>query len=715
MIVVSAQSPFAKEENPRPPPPPWQVLQGEVELFGMKVGFFSDMQQFLEAERLAGHADDAFRHCDETSYDSLVQTAKYNLKTLLDQAKKKRNQAETAPKATAIALRNQADQLETDADSWAEVIRILEKNKAEKWEEAKKNCPPKPKQEYQAFDPDEFKNEESTSDEKGKDGSQPSSGSRLRLGTGFPLPIAASYGKIHVATDSGKWCTYGAGSGSPKSILPADQDGNPIVADGTTLIADGPTDGNAKPGGKPAIAPPGNGDKADTAQGAKLVEPATAQAKPDDKSSKDSPKETLPNEERVASGGDPGYKVVEPGSSQAKPAEEEAQPKDKSGKNSSSKQRKTDGKPTEITPPDNLQGGPEKKGGDSVLKFYTPGPGPGYPVAKADRSPPTATDCEAMRQAELLGHFWQARLILLACAVAADSDEKKEEASPEKKKEDSVLKFSEPGPGPGYPVSKADPPPSPPPAASGGATLVSRTPTAPAQPASETPSSASATPDSTIHVTFVVKATEEAEARGQQASSTVAQTIQIAMVLPPKKPDLPGLHRADGTPHGQDDGFDGEPTKCVVGSNGRCTIDLAESDRQIYGIPSFKGTSNRDYRVDLDLPKTDGAVVELPGKTAIPDLSKGLPQNVKLTSLAISVGDRTFLRLSAQSPAASAFALVDHLRRLLGSKVVVDICRDIQPGPFDHARPASFADHGRELPASRLSLRQRADTTGAAP
>lgn len=188
MIVVPTQSLFAKEENPRPPPPPWQVLQGEVELFGVKVGFFSDMQQFLEAERLAGHADGAFRHCDETSYDSLVQTAKYNLQTLLDQAKKKRDQAETAPKATAIALRNQADQLETDADSWNHVIQILEKNKAEKWEEAKKNCPPKPKQEYQAFDPDELKNEESTSGEKGKDSSQPPSGNRLRLGTGFRRP-----------------------------------------------------------------------------------------------------------------------------------------------------------------------------------------------------------------------------------------------------------------------------------------------------------------------------------------------------------------------------------------------------------------------------------------------------------------------------------------------------------------------------------------------
>lgn len=647
MIVVPAQSLFAGKENPRPPPPPWQVFQGEVELFDSKVGFFSELQQFLEAQRLVGHAVEAFRSCDEAIYDSQVRTAKYNLQTLRDEAKKKRDEAAAAP-GFAVALRAQADQLESDADSWDEVIWILEKNKAEKWEEAKKNCPPKPKIAYKDFDPDELTDEDSAKDEKEKGGSQPPSGNRLRLGTGFPLPIAASYGRIHVATDSGKWCTYGPGSSSPKSILPADQDGDPIAADGTTLIADDLNDSKEKPAGKPAIAPPGNGDKsgdkADTAQGAKLVEPTTAQAKPDDKSSKDSPKETPPNEERVASGGDPGYKVVEPGNSQAKPAEEETQPKTKLGKKSSSKQRKkADGKPTEITPPDNLQGSPEKKREDSVLKFYEPGPGPGYPVAKAD------------------------------------------------------------------------PPPSQPPAASGDGTLVSQTPTAPAQPTSDPPSAGSTTPDSTIHVTFVVKATEEAEARGQQASSTVAQTIQIAMVLPPKKPDLPGLHRADGTQHGQDDGFDGEPTKCVVGSNGRCTIDLAESDRHVYGIPSFKGTPNRDYRVDLDLPKTDGALVELQGKTAIPDLSKGLPQNVNLTSLVISVGDRTFLRSSAQSPAASAFALVDHLRRLLGSKVVVDICRDIQPGPFDHARLTSFGEQGKELPAGRLSLRRHSHTTGAAP
>jgi hypothetical protein len=434
----------------------------------------------------------------------------------------------------------------------------------------------------------------------------PPSQARLRFGTGFPLPVGISYSPIRVATDGGKWCTYGIGSGAPRQIVPVDDKGNPIVPSGATYVS------NDRPPG-------------DRAQQAASNAAATS------------------SEVKVAPG-DSVLKYVDTGEGKpaAKPGETKiAQPKQPNGE----------------------------------MKTITATDAPANPT----NVPPQTTETPS------------------APATPQTTETPSAPATPQTTETPSAPTTTLTTEAPSTPAT----------------TPTTETPSAPAgtpTQTTETPPATTNTPDSTIHITLIVKATEEAKERGRQASSETGQRIEVAMLLPPNKSDLPGLHRTDTAQNNNlDDGYDGDSYKCVM----PCTLGVAQKDLPHLAMSSLlKGTSSRNFRIEFDPPKSDGRVVEITDHGSIPDLSKGLPAGVIVTGVPIVIGNQVYLRLSSQIPADLKFPLDEKLSRLLGRKVVIDYCFDVQPGPPDGMQPRSFSALNHQLPDATVVLDRGVGVTG---
>ncbi len=465
--------------------------------------------------------------------------------------------------------------------------------------------------------------------------SQGPTGGSLRVPGGLTVPGSLANVSIRTAVDSGHWCSYGTGTGSPKLMVPADDDGNPIQPGGSMLVSNDPPPNDQK---KPVANNPPEQHSDGPSNPGQSLDPQVVHPPEVDQHDKAS-------------------KIREP-----------LQPKDVALLNTFLIWEKFLKQIIETKPKD---------------------------------------QDELNRRVEL---FKEVRSVL---SKLRHPPENKQE---ELKKGDSVLKlYDPPSDGPGFPVAKGEPPPSNVPAPNDApAAIVSQSPPPGASTTKTTEASSTTkiTPESSIHVTIFIKATDEAMQRGQQATPAAAQEIAL---LPPTKPDLPGPHRTDTAENdGQDIGFDKDPSKCVTGPDGQCKFEISQSDLQILGIPLASLNSHSNYRMDLDLPRNDGGIIETTGNRDKPNLSDGLPAGVIVTGLEVTIGDRNFLRLSSKAPGDSKFSLVQELSWLFGRPVTVDFCRDKQPGPPNGMQPRSFSALNQSLPEALLKLDRRTGVSGGA-
>ena len=654
LVFAVSTAAFSSQEEPKPPPPPpFGIVDGAK--------FYSPFE-FTLANDVLKRANDAIWMCNYEIYEAQIKRARKNAEKMNMKVKNSLDLAgqlkDGKDEKGAKEQDDLAEKQERDAQSWSDLAEFLEKTKLRRI--VSRECV---KMLFPWIQPRQAaKGKEEQKPGENDDRSKGSSGARLRLGTGFPLPISASYSEIRTATDGLQWCTYGNGTGSPKLLIPTDDKGNPIAPGGPILVADTPTQADGVPaqGGKQAAGPKGG---AEQKQGGAVVAPGNAQNKSDDGASSGEPKTAKADEPLKVDDGTlkPGATYIEPGTSQAKPGDEAkgGETRTASQGGDASKQQQPLG-PEAAHPPTIEHGGAQGKSGDKEKTDKTK-------TASNNKEPPSG---------------------------------------------DSVLKYLDPPPkgSQSFPIAKAEPVPPAGNASSASETPVSQTapnPSSTPRRTTDTPSPATDTANSTIHVMLIDKATAEAKERGQLATTEAGQQVEIhvGLLLPPSKPDLPGLHRTDTAQNdSQDDGFDKDAAKCVI----PCTLEIAKKDLPHFGISS---PLNGTYRIVVDDMHSDGAVIELTDRGGIPDLSKGLPDGVSVTGSPVAIGSRRFMRIGSQSPADLKFALEQQLSRQLGRKVVIDKCIDVQPGPPEGMQPRSFGVLSA-LPEGRVVLDRGIGVTG---
>ena len=197
--------------------------------------------------------------------------------------------------------------------------------------------------------------------------------------------------------------------------------------------------------------------------------------------------------------------------------------------------------------------------------------------------------------------------------------------------------------------------------------------------------------------TVFVKAKESVLQGGPTGQPIQGQVVKL---LPPEKPGLPG----DGpTKTAQDTGFDKPPAQCTTAADGGCKIDVIKEDHPYYRLPASPDGSRKNYRIDVDVPKTTGGVVETTGKPTAPDTVSDIPQGTDIVSNTIKIGNRTFVRLTSEVAGNVSFSLREKYERP-GSNYEEDYCRDKQPVPPLGMQPSSFSALNADLPGVSVRL-----------
>ena len=198
--------------------------------------------------------------------------------------------------------------------------------------------------------------------------------------------------------------------------------------------------------------------------------------------------------------------------------------------------------------------------------------------------------------------------------------------------------------------------------------------------------------------TVFVKAKESVLQGAPSGNAVPGQTVKL---LPAEKPDLPGSGQ---TRTAQDTGFDRPPAQCTTGADGTCKMDVPPQDRSHYGLASRAGQAKQNYRVDVDMRKTTGAVIETTGRSK-PEFPAGA-LGIAIRGDDLKVGNRTFTRVQSASIPGTDFSPREHFSKP-GSAYEEDICRDKQPGPLALSTEPTVAP-GLDLPQMTIRLR-RAD------
>ena len=254
-------------------------------------------------------------------------------------------------------------------------------------------------------------------------------------------------------------------------------------------------------------------------------------------------------------------------------------------------------------------------------------------------------------------------------------------------------------------------PEQPPPATPETPKVTEKTPEQPPPATPETPKVTEKPPEPTSPIpdTIFVKA-KESVLEGQPTGNPIQN--QVVKLFPTDKPDLPGT----GTKTAQDTGFDENPVQCATGADGGCTMQVPVGDRLLYGLPSTdQKKPGQKYRVDYDLPKQSGGVVETTGKGAQPDLKTGTPATADINTEEFKIGNRTFVRLSYKLPYGVTHDFREQFTPTYGSNYEEDYCRDKQPGPPLGMQPNSLNALNHDLPEAIVNIGRAIRVKGSTP
>jgi hypothetical protein len=147
-------------------------------------------------------------------------------------------------------------------------------------------------------------------------------------------------------------------------------------------------------------------------------------------------------------------------------------------------------------------------------------------------------------------------------------------------------------------------------------------------------------------------------------------------------------------------------------ASGQGQIDLPNSEKKYFGLAdnlTSGGKPVTHFSISLNVLKHDGAVVETTGRS-MPDLDTSRLPKGNYTVDKIRIGNRTYLRVAANTPFGSPADLVGKLSELTGVKFAVDICIVKEPGPPLGSAPVSTVSIDEELPGTLIKL---SDNAGA--
>jgi len=208
-------------------------------------------------------------------------------------------------------------------------------------------------------------------------------------------------------------------------------------------------------------------------------------------------------------------------------------------------------------------------------------------------------------------------------------------------------------------------------------------------------------PTPTARVTIYIKASQAVLEGGQTGDPIQGQIVMLVLRNKPAVPSTAESKTAN------DLGYNKPAPKCPTGANGECKFDLPNEDLPLFALnqePTTAGKPVNNFRVSLNLMKHNGGVVETTGRT-LPDLkTSAIAANVLVESF--KIGNRTFVRLAANTPYGKTDDLIEKFSKLFGVPVEVDICIIKEPGPPLGSEPASFGALNHELPQTSVTMRK---------
>ena len=268
------------------------------------------------------------------------------------------------------------------------------------------------------------------------------------------------------------------------------------------------------------------------------------------------------------------------------------------------------------------------------------------------------------------------------------------------------------------PPTIANSTPTSPPTDTPPTTTANNTPT-PTPPAGNTPTPTATTTDTTpppttptttptdtptAHVTIYIKASQAVLEGGQTGEPIEGQIVKLVLKDKPMVPSTAEQKTAN------DDAGHAEPApQGTTGADGQAKFDVPSANLSLYGLDQqakLDGKPVSNYLISVNLMKHDGGVAEMTGQT-MPNL-KGSLTNGNFLVEQFNIGNRTYVRIGSNTPYGSTEDLVEKFSKLLGVKVVVDICIIKEPGPPLGSEPASYRTLNRDLPQASVRLRKSA-------
>jgi hypothetical protein len=253
---------------------------------------------------------------------------------------------------------------------------------------------------------------------------------------------------------------------------------------------------------------------------------------------------------------------------------------------------------------------------------------------------------------------------------------------------------------PGQPANNPPPPTAtdnPPPSA----TTTDNTPT----PTTTDNPPPALTTDDTIHVTIFIKATQEVVTGGQTGQPIGGQVVKLIF-------DTPNFPSTQDQKTSDDVGYDKPAPQTSTDANGQGQIVVSNDDKPTFGLTQSVTSGGKPvshFSVSLNMLKHDGAVGELTGHT-MPDLKATLVPNGNFIAEKVQIGSHTYVRIGANTPYGTIDNLIDTFSKLLGIKLVVDICIIKEPGPPLGKEPESYGALNNDLPQASVVIARIART-----
>jgi hypothetical protein len=211
------------------------------------------------------------------------------------------------------------------------------------------------------------------------------------------------------------------------------------------------------------------------------------------------------------------------------------------------------------------------------------------------------------------------------------------------------------------------------------------------------------TDDTTIHITIYIKATQEVVTGGQTGQPIGGQIVKLIF----QTPDFPATQEQKTA---DDTAYDQPAPQSTTDTGGQAQIQVANNDKKSFGLTqniTSGGKPVTNFSVSLNMLKHDGLSGEMTGH-AMPNLNATLIPNGNFIAEQVTIAGHTYVRIGANTPYGTVTDLAEMFSKLLGVKVVIDICIIKEPGPPLGREPPTYSALNQDLPQASVMLARTA-------